>query len=117
MAFSDLTDDQWKKVRNLLPGTSKDGRPRADDRRTINAILFVLEARIPWNYLPKEYGDDSTANRRLKEWRKEGVWERIEDVIGLHGGQAGANVFNVGSGSPLESKREVDSASQDYLFG
>ena len=27
--------------------------------------------------MPKKYGDDSTANRRLNSWQQKGVWKKI----------------------------------------
>jgi transposase len=83
--FRELTDEEWEKVRALIPPASKEGRPRSDDRRTLNAILFVLQANIPWNYLPHEFGDDSTANRRFREWVREGVWRQIEQALDATG--------------------------------
>ena len=68
MKFKNLPDEQWDYISLLLPPTAKEGKPRADDRRTINAILFVLKTGIPWNDLPHKYGDDSTANGRLRRW-------------------------------------------------
>jgi len=55
MKFKPLTDAQWKYIEPLLPPHAKEGKPRADDRRTIYAILYVLKTGIPWNDLPKEY--------------------------------------------------------------
>ena len=81
MKFRELTDEQWEYIRPLLPLPAREGKPRADDRRTINAILFVLKTGIPWNDLPKEYGDDSTANRRLRRWEEQGVWKRVMDAL------------------------------------
>ena len=81
MRFRELSDGQWEYVRPLLPSPAKTGRPRADDRRTINAVLFVLKTGIPWNDLPSEYGDDVTAWRRLKRWEKEGVWKSIMNAM------------------------------------
>lgn len=81
MKFKELTDEQWEYVRPLLPAPAKEGRPRADDRRTINAVLFVLKTGIPWNDLPSQYGDDVTAWRRLKKWEKQGVWKGIMDAL------------------------------------
>ncbi len=83
MAFTDLTDEEWEDVRGLIRPRAKKGRPRGDERRTLNAILFVLQEKIPWNYLPSEYGNDSTPNRRLKEWEEDGTWDRIADALGL----------------------------------
>jgi len=81
MKFKGLTDEQWEYISPLLPPHVKEGKPRADDRQTINAILYVLKTGIPWNDLPEEYGDDSTANRRLRRWENEGVWKRIMDAL------------------------------------
>ena len=81
MKFKPLTDEQWKYIEPLLPPPEKEGKPRADDRRTINAILYVLKTGTPWNDLPEEYGDDSTANRRLRRWEKEGVWKRFMNAL------------------------------------
>jgi transposase len=81
MKFRELTDEQWEYIRPLLPPPAREGKPRADDRRTINAILFVLKTGIPWNDLPKDYGDDSTANRRLRRWEEQGVWKRVMDAL------------------------------------
>lgn len=53
------------------------GRPRADDRRTLDAILFVLRTGCRWCDLPQELGSASTAWRRLKAWEESGVWEHI----------------------------------------
>jgi transposase len=81
MKFRPLTDEQWRYIEPLLPPRAKEGKPRADDKRIIDAILYVLKISNPWNDLPKEYGDDSTANRRLRRWEREGVWKRIMDAL------------------------------------
>jgi transposase len=39
---SELTDAQWALIQPQLPPPKKRGRPRAQDRRTINGILYVL---------------------------------------------------------------------------
>ncbi|MEM3662723.1 MAG: transposase [Sulfolobales archaeon] len=72
---------QWEYIKPLLPKPAETGRRRADGRRTINAILFVLKTGIPWNDLPSEYGDDVSAWRRLKRWEKDGVWKSIMDAL------------------------------------
>ena len=74
---TDLSDDQWVVIAPLLPKACSRGRPRADDRRTINGILFVLRTGCRWQDLPKEYGHHSTCWRRLRRWEGEGVWDRV----------------------------------------
>jgi transposase len=73
----ELRDDQWALIEPLLPAPKRLGRRRADDRRTLNAILWVLRSGARWKDLPPKYGSRSTCHRRLKEWQEQGVWERI----------------------------------------
>ena len=72
-----LTDRQWAFIRPLLPPPARTGRPRADDRQTIDGILYVLITGCRWQNLPREYGAPTTVWCRLKRWGEEGVWERI----------------------------------------
>jgi transposase len=72
-----LTDRQWAFIRPLLPPRARTGRPRADDRQTINGILYVLITGCRWQDLPREYGAPTTVWRRLKRWGADGIWERI----------------------------------------
>jgi transposase len=81
MKFKEVSDKQWEFIEPLLPRKAKEGRPRTDDRQTINAILYVLKTGIPWNDLPQSYGDDVTAWRRLHNWEKLGVWKKIFDLL------------------------------------
>lgn len=85
MKFKGIGDELWEFIKPMLPPHAREGRPRSDDRQTINAILYVLKTGIPWNDLPKEYGDDVTAWRRLREWEKLGVWKRIMDALVARG--------------------------------
>jgi len=77
MEFKDLTDNQWEFIKPHLPPQPIVGRKRADDRKTINGILFVLFSGCRWRDIPAYYGSYVTAWRRLKKWSEEGVWERI----------------------------------------
>ncbi len=78
MSRYDLTDEQWAVIEPHLPKrTRKRGRPRNDDRQTLNGILYVLKTGCAWEDLPPEYGSDTTCWRRLNEWSQAGTWERI----------------------------------------
>lgn len=72
-----LSDQQWQVIEPLLPEPSRMGRPRASDRQTLDAILFVLRSGCRWEDLPRELGSATTAWRRLKTWEEAGVWENI----------------------------------------
>jgi len=77
MQFTELTDKQWETIQNHIPKHASTGRPRNNDRKIINGIIYVLIAGCRWEEMPKRYGDDSTANRRLNRWQQEGIWKNI----------------------------------------
>jgi transposase len=62
---------------------SHPGRPRLDDRRVLNGILFVLYTGIRWEFLPQEpgYGSGMTCWRRLRDWNEAGVWQRLHEAL------------------------------------
>jgi transposase len=56
--FQPLTDAQWAKIEPLLPAPPprkmNQGRPRANARKVLDAILWVLRTGASWDDLPKE---------------------------------------------------------------
>lgn len=80
MKFQELSDRQWEFISRHLPPPASTGRPRADDRDTIGGILYVLTTGCRRMDMPKRYGDDSTAHRRLKQWQHNGTWKKILDT-------------------------------------
>lgn len=72
-----LTDEQWEKVKPLLPEPKvgrKGGRPWADNRKVFEGILWILHTGAPWSELPKAYPSASTCWRRLRDWEEEDIW-------------------------------------------
>jgi transposase len=57
------------------------GVPRADDRRVLNGIFWVLRSGAPWRDLPQEFGPYTTCYNRFVRWRRGGVWSRIMDAL------------------------------------
>jgi transposase len=87
MAKPILSDELWKLIEPLIPKKKRrfryPGRKPISDRAALSGILFVLKTGIPWEYLPKEMGCGSgmTCWRRLRDWQKAGVWDRIHRVL------------------------------------
>jgi transposase len=77
MRFAELSDEQWEFIKPCIPPQPIVGRKRADDRKTINGILYVLNTGCLWHDMPRRYGAYQTAWRRLKWWSREGVWNKI----------------------------------------
>ena len=53
------------------------------DRQALCGILFVLHTGIQWEFLPQElgFGSGMTCWRRLEEWNRAGVWQRLHEVL------------------------------------
>jgi len=77
MQFQELSDKQWDTISPCLPKPARTGRPRSNDRRTINGIMFVGITGCRWNEMPEKYGSKSTAHRRLQTWQQKGIWKKI----------------------------------------
>lgn len=76
MAWRAVTDKQWEKIKPHLPRhkpSPKGGRPRVDDRRCFEGILWILWTGAQWSELPRQYGSPSTCWRRLREWEDSGA--------------------------------------------
>ncbi len=102
-----ISDELWQIVEPLLPvepPKPKGGRPRLCDRATLcGGIVYVLKTGIPWAMLPKEFGCSGvTCWRRLRDWRRAGVWRRLHRVLLDRLGKIGAIDW---------SRASVDSAS------
>ena len=81
---TDVTDAQWAVLETLFPPQGRIGRPRADDRKVLNGIVWVLRNGARWEEVPRRYAHPSTCWRRLRRWQEEGVWERVlQTLLGL----------------------------------
>jgi transposase len=53
-----LTDDQWAKFKAAIDAVKIRGaRPRKEDRRTIEAIIWRLGNGAKWRSIPAELGN------------------------------------------------------------
>ena len=75
-----IPDPLWERIEPLLPPRlpgSRGGRPRMDDRRAMEAILYVFRTDCRWKDIPRSFGASSTVHRRFQEWREAGVFQRM----------------------------------------
>ncbi len=73
-----LRDDQWERIKDLLPGRiGSKGRPAKDNRLFVDAVLYRYRTGIPWRDLPERFGDFRVVHTRFSRWAKAGVWKRI----------------------------------------
>ncbi len=84
---TDLTDDEWERIRPLVPVTKTGGRPgKYDKREIVNAILFHLKTGCPWRGLPSDLPPWKIAHHYYRTWTGEGVWGPISEALGLADG-------------------------------
>jgi transposase len=73
-----LRDDQWERIKNLLPGREGSvGVTAADNRLFVEAVLYRYRTGMPWRDLPERFGEGTKIHTRFSRWAKSGVWERI----------------------------------------
>jgi len=77
-----IRNELWERIQLLLPPRKAHPlgchNPRVDDRRTMDAIFFVLRTGCQWNALNATgICSSSSAHRRFQEWTKAGVFRKI----------------------------------------
>ena len=78
---SDLSDAEWALLEpQLAPAAT--GRPRTRDlREIVDGIFYVLRTGCQWRYLPGDYGPWSTVSYYFYQWRDDGTWALVLDVL------------------------------------
>jgi len=78
---TDLTDAEWQLLHPLLPPPAKRGRPRARSLREIlNGIFSLLRSGCAGRLLPKEFGPGATVHDEDRRWRRQGIWEALNQA-------------------------------------
>src|SRR5215204_1905182 len=73
-----LRDDQWARIRDLLPGrVGHVGVTAKDNRLFVEAVLYRYRTGIPWRDLPERFGCGVKVQTRFSRWAKAGIWERV----------------------------------------
>ena len=73
-----LRDDQWDRIKNLLPGREDTvGVTAKDNRLFVEAVLYRYRAGIPWRDLPERFGNWSIVHTRFSRWAENGVWADV----------------------------------------
>lgn len=81
MRRHEISDEQWDKIKALLPGKPGDpGRAAEDNRGFINAVLWIAKTGAPWRDLPERFGEWNSVFQRFNRWSKRGVWGRLLQV-------------------------------------
>lgn len=73
-----ISDELWTRLAHYLPNyelSIKGGRPRLNQKKVFEGILYVKGNRTPWRDIPQEYGSKTALNDYYHEWKKAGVFK------------------------------------------
>jgi transposase len=78
----EIADADWDRIKGLLPGQpGQHGGIAEDNRRFINAVLYVARTGIPWRDLPERYGNWNSQWRRFDRWAEAGRFAALAAVL------------------------------------
>ncbi len=78
----ELSDAEFDVLSRYLPSTVTGGRPRTDDRRVLNGIVWKIRSGAPWRDVPQRYGSWKSIYTRFRRWALAGVFTRM--LAGVH---------------------------------
>ena len=77
-----LTDEQWARIAPLMPGGCKGKRgPRSNNRRFMEAVLWMARSGGRWRDLPERFGKVSAVKQRYYDWIERGVFSVIFQAL------------------------------------
>lgn len=77
-----LRDDQWDRIKDILPGRADSvGVTAKDNRLFVEAVLYRYRAGIPWRDLPERFGDFRVIHTRHTRWSKKGGWKIVFEIL------------------------------------
>ena len=80
----ELSEEQWELIEPLLPGKKGDpGRSGENNRRFVNAVIWLAKTGAPWRDLPGRFGKWNSVFQRYNRWCKKGVWQRVFEELNI----------------------------------
>jgi putative transposase len=79
-----VDDGLWAEfaaVQAELDPPSKGHRPRIDQRKALDGVIYHLRTGCQWEALPAEFGDDSSVHRTMQRWVTKGVLRRVWGLL------------------------------------
>jgi transposase len=82
MSRGDLTEAEWRLLKELLPSErGRKNRPASDNRPIVNGILWRIRTGAPWRDVPEKYGKWITVYQRFRRWSQAGLWEAAATAL------------------------------------
>ena len=77
-----LRDDQWERIKDILPGKASDrGVTAKDNRLFVEAVLWIARTGSPWRDMDPALGNWHATYTRFSRWGKKGVWQRVIKAV------------------------------------
>lgn len=79
---SDLSDQEWGYLSEVLPRRQGAGRPmKLELREVLNAILYVVRTGCQWKNLPRDFPNWKSVYYPYRKWCLDGTWQRINRAL------------------------------------
>lgn len=78
-----LREAQWERINDSLPGKAGDVGRTDDNRRFIEAVMWLGRTGAPWRSLPHVYGRWSGVHQRFRRWAKAGIWQMMFNTLAV----------------------------------
>ena len=79
-----LDDNDWERIKEVFSAHAigpNGGRPQANNRRVLEALIWFARAGCPWASMPKNFPSWSPCRRRLNEWAEQGILKRVHQHL------------------------------------
>jgi transposase len=89
-----LTDEQWERLRPLLPAKRPGPDSKLGDRQFIDAALYRAKTQtgVAWRDLPERFGPWKTIYNRFSNWAARGLWAQMLKALQLKVDRSGSIV-------------------------
>lgn len=87
-----LTDKQWERLQQVLPGRRTGPQARRGDRLFVDAVLYRAKTGIAWRDLPERFGPWKSVYNRFSNWARRGVWARVFKALQMKVDKSGSIV-------------------------
>lgn len=80
----ELSNEQWDKIKDALPGQKHHAGRTADDNRLfVEGVYWIGRNGGRWRALPQEYGKWYSVHKRFLRWADKGIWQMVFNTLAV----------------------------------